>query len=148
MRRKERARDVFSAPPDTAYWNDRAKGGWRLIAAEWEREIEQAVEESTWVEEIPYGLRVSQDCHHLVENPDEKTALVHMLEMIVADKPLSEIADSLNRAGLHTRSGGKWTQIDIFGLLPRLVEVSSRVYPTYDWSERRNRIFPRARQGR
>ena len=145
MKRKERARDVFSAPPDTGYWSDRTQQGWRLVAAEWEREIEQPAEEPAWIEEIPYGLKVSQDCHHLVENPEEKGALVHMLELIVADQPLSEVADSLNRSGFRTRSGGKWTQIDIFELLPRLVEVSSRIYPTFDWSERRNRIFHRGR---
>ena len=145
MKRKVRARDVFSEAPSSGYWSDKSKEGWRLVAAEWEMDVEQPLEESTWMEEIPYGLTVSEDRRHLVENPEEKGALVEMLEMIVADKPLSEVADMLNRSGYRTRSGGTWTQIDVFELLPRLVEVSPRIYPTYDWSERRSRVFQRSR---
>jgi hypothetical protein len=141
MKRKEHMREVFPAPPSSDYWSAKAKEGWRLVAAEWERENERESAEAPWTEEVPYGMKVGEDCLHLVENPDEKAALTLMLEMLVADKPFSEVAEYVNARGFRTRSGAAWTQVDIFDLLPRLVEVASRVYPTHDWAERRKRIY-------
>ena len=37
------------------------------------------------------------------------------------------------------------SQVDIFELMPRMVDVASRIYPTDDWLERRKRIFKFAR---
>jgi hypothetical protein len=141
MKGTERVREVFRIMPNVEYWSEKAKEGWKLVAAEWEREIEPASKEAQWVEEVPYGLKVDEDCRHLIENQEEKEALTLMLEMIIADKPLSEVAEWVNNRGFRTRSGAKWTQIDIFELLPRLVETASRIYPTKEWSERRERIF-------
>jgi hypothetical protein len=146
MKRKERMRDTFQAPPSPEYWSNKANEGWKLVAAEWEKDAEPAASESPWVEEIPYGMKVGPDCLHLVENPEEKDALILMLEMIVADKSFSEVAECVNARGFHTRAGAEWTQIDIFDLMPRLVEVASRIYPTHDWSERRRGIFKLVRQ--
>jgi hypothetical protein len=141
MTNRERTREVFSEPPSQEYWSRKAKDGWRLIAAEWERDSKTAGHDSAWMEEIPYGMKVGEDRLHLVENPPEKQALIFMLEMLVADKPFSEVAEQVNNSGFRTRAGAKWTQLDIFNLLPRLVEVASRVYPTQDWSERREKLF-------
>ncbi len=145
MKRKERIREVFPAPPSPEYWAEKAGKGWKLVAAEWELDGETGPEEVQWVEDIPYGMKVAEDCRRLVENAREKEALILMIEMIVADKPLSEVAASLNDRGFSMRSGAPWTQIDVFQLLPRLVEVASRVYPTRDWSDRRRRIYKLAR---
>ena len=140
MSKKERSRETFSEPPSQEYWSRKTKEGWRLVAAEWERDTEAAGAGIPWVEEVPYGMKVGEDHLHLVESPMEKEALILMLEMIVADKPLSEVADWVNNSGFRTRSGRTWTQVDVFNLLPRLVEVASRVYPTQDWSERREKL--------
>jgi hypothetical protein len=145
MKRKECMREVFPAPPSSEYWSVKAREGWRLVAAEWEREKDRESTEAPWTEEVPYGMKVGDDCLHLVENPDEKEALTLMLEMLVADKPFSEVAECVNARGFRTRTGSKWTQVDIFNLLPRLVEVASRVYPTHEWAERRKRIYKLAR---
>ncbi len=145
MHQKERSREVFSEPPSQEYWSRKAKDGWRLVAAEWERDAEAAGAPAAWAEEVPYGMKVGKDSMHLVENPQEKEALIFMLEMLVADKPFSEVAEWVNDKGFRTRAGAKWTQLDIFKLLPRLVEVASRVYPTQDWSERRDKLFRLAR---
>ncbi len=146
MKRKECMRDTFPAPPSPEYWSNKANEGWKLVAAEWERDAGSAGSDSPWVEEIPYGMKVGSDCLHLVENPEEKDTLIFMLEMIVADKPFSEVAECVNARGFRARSGAKWTQVDIFNLTPRLVEVASRIYPTHDWSERRKGIFKLVRQ--
>ena len=90
-------------------------------------------------------MKVGEDCLHLIENSTEKEALVLMLEMIVADKPLSEVAEWVNGRGFRTRAGREWTQLDVFNLLPRLVEAASRVYPTQEWAERREKLFRLAR---
>ena len=145
MKRKERMREVFPDPPSPEYWESKAREGWRLVAAEWEREHEREGRETPWMEEVPYGMKVGDDCLHLVENPDEKEALTLMLEMLVADKPFSEVAECVNARGFRTRLGAAWTQIDIFNLLPRLVDIAPRVYPTHDWAERRKRIYKVAR---
>jgi len=145
MKRKERRRDVFQAPPGPEYWSEKAKEGWQLIAIEWEQVDERECADAPWIEDIPYGLKVAEDCLHLVENPAEKDALTLMLEMLVADKPFSEVAECLNARGFRTRLGARWSQVDVFDLLPRLVEVASRIYPTHDWSERRKRIYKLAR---
>jgi hypothetical protein len=145
MKRKERMREVFPVPPTHEYWSVKAREGWRLVAAEWEREKEREGTEAPWMEEVPYGMKVGDDCLHLVENPEEKEALTLMLEMLVADKPFSEVAECVSARGFRTRSGAPWTQVDIFNLLPRLVEVASRVYPTQEWAERRKRIYKLAR---
>ncbi|HYK92390.1 MAG TPA: hypothetical protein VE398_26750 [Acidobacteriota bacterium] len=141
MQGKERSREVFAEPPGQEYWSRKAKDGWRLVAAEWEREAAPTGADVTWIEELPFGMKVGDDTLHLVENSKEKEALILMLEMIVADKPLSEVAESVNNRGFRTRSGAKWTQLAIFNMLPRLVEVASRVYPTQDWSERREKLI-------
>jgi hypothetical protein len=145
MKRKQRIREIIETPPDEQYWNSKAEEGWRLVAIEWEREPELDRGDDPWMEEVPYGLKVGEDCLHLVENSAEREAMTCMLEMIVADKPFSEIAASVNCRGFRTRAGTLWTQVDIFLLLPRLVEVAPRIYPTHDWSKRRERIYGSAR---
>ena len=145
MKRKERMRDTFPAAPSPDYWSNKANEGWKLVAAEWERDDVPAGSDSPWVEEIPYGMKVDRIVC-TVENPEEKDALIFMLEMIVADKPFSEVAECVNARGFRTRAGGGWTQIDIFNLTPRLAEVASRIYPTHDWAERRKGIFKLVRQ--
>jgi hypothetical protein len=141
MKNKERMRDVLPDPPGVEYWNQKVSDGWKLIAIEWERGTEPARAGVPWIEDIPYGMKVAADGLHLIENPAERETLTLMLEMIVADKSFSEVAECVNSRGLHMRSGAKWTQVDIFELLPRLVEVAPRIYPTHEWSERRDRIF-------
>ncbi len=147
MNRKERKRDTFQALPGPEYWTRETSAGWRLVAAEWEKDAEPEPPGTAWIEELPYGLKVGPDNLHLIEHPEEKEALIHMLELIIADKSFSEIADSVNARGFRTRTGAPWTQIDIFELMPRIVEVASRIYPTHDWSRRRKDIHTQARHG-
>src|SRR5260370_32008851 len=57
-------------------------------------------------EEIPYGLRVAADCVHLEAHPTERESLLLMLELIVQDRTLSEVAAELNDRGFRNRRGG------------------------------------------
>jgi len=105
--------------------------GWRLVAVEWERQLEgQGEQVSLLREEIPYGLRVAGDCLHLEENPFERQVLQLMLDLIVTDQSLSQVAEELNRQGFRTRPGLKWTQVAVFNMLPRLVDAAPQIRRT------------------
>ncbi len=142
MARKEHFRDVVAGMPDAGYWQEKADQGWELSAIEWVREV-SAGESSQVVlrQEVPYGMQVSEDCMHLVENPQEREALTLMLGELIADKPLSEVAKSLNQHGFRTRKGVKWDAAAIFHLFPRLIEVAPQIYPTEDWADQRRQLF-------
>lgn len=86
---------------------------------------------------VPYGLRVAADCVHLEEHPEEKRTLMLIMDLIVDDKPLSEIAVSLNDRGLRTRAGHAWTPAAIFNLLPRTVDAGPRIFSSDAWAEYR-----------
>src|SRR5262245_49113045 len=110
MAKIERIREVVSRPFDEGYLKGKAKEGWRMVAVEWEREVEgEATGAAPWIEEVPYGLRVADDCVHLAENPSERRTLELMLKLISSDKSMSQIAAELNRQGLRTRRGTPWT---------------------------------------
>ncbi len=104
-------REAMSTPPSAEHVREKAENGWRLVAVEWARPKDAGGTDAGGNdagqirEEIPYGLRVADDCRHLEENPIEKQAMLAMLAMIVDDKPLSQTADSLNREGFRTRDG-------------------------------------------
>lgn len=141
MTRSERVREVLTSPLSEDYLRQKADEGWRAVAVEWERGVEAGQRPTQLpVEEVPYGLRVAEDCRHLIEDPGEVEAMALMLEQIVADKPLSSVAEELNRRGFRRRDGMRWTQVSVFNLLPRLIEVAPRIYSTEEWSEKKRRL--------
>jgi hypothetical protein len=129
MAKIERIREILSRPFDEGYFKTKVKEGWRLQAVEWEREVEgEAAGPARWIEEVPYGLRVADDCLHLEENPVERRTLELMLKLISTDKSMSQIAEELNRQGFRTRSGAAWTQTAVFNMLPRLIEAAPQIW--------------------
>jgi hypothetical protein len=129
MAKIERIREVLSRGFDEGYFATKLKQGWRLVAVHWEREVEgEAREEASWVEEVPYGLRVADDCVHLEENPVETRTLGLALRLLSSDKSMSQIAEELNRQGLRTRRGTAWTQTAVFNMLPRLIEAAPQIW--------------------
>ena len=141
MGKLERLREVVAGLPSPEYVTEQAAEGWRLVAVEWEREARGTEKESGRVncvrEEIPFGLKVSKDCLHLEEDPAETKTLRLVLEMIVEDKTMSEVADELNRRGLKMRRGFDWTQPSVFALLPRVIEVAPRIFSSEEWVTRK-----------
>jgi len=141
MARLERAREVLSKPLEPEYVKLRAEAGWKLAAVEWEREVEEPhAEPPHALEEIPYGLRVGDDCLHLVENPAETQVLIRMLDGIVQDLPFSKIAEELNHSGLRTRSGAKWEPVFVFNMLPRLIQVGPRIFSSEEWQAQKKHV--------
>jgi hypothetical protein len=66
--------------------------------------------------------------------------LALILELIVQDRSLSNVAETLNQQGFRTRDGSKWTVVTVYNMLPRLIEVSPDILTTEAWMERRKRV--------
>jgi len=142
MARVERIRESVTGPVDAEHMRQKADAGWRLVALEWQREIKgEEAESETLIQDVPYGLRVANDCLHLVEDPDEKSALIMMMELIVREDPFSQVASELNQRGFRTRSGSPWTPVSVFNMLPRLIEVGPRIFSSEEWQARRERLM-------
>jgi hypothetical protein len=144
MPKKERSHETVSGLPSLEFLTQRVQAGWKLVGLDWEREV--AVSESTepepqgWAEEIPYGLRVSDDCSRLVEAPAELEIITIALDMIVEDCSLSRVADELNTRGYRMRSGNPWGPAALFQLLPRMIQVGPQLFTSEKWTKRRARL--------
>lgn len=145
MPRIERIRELATDPVTQSMLDRRTASGWQLIALEWRREAPAGASqaEPQYVEEIPYGMRVASDCHHLEIDPAEQSTLVAMMELMVQDLPLSVVARRMNEQGYRTRDGALWSLVTVFEMVPRLIEVGPRLFSGEEWERRRKR-FSRA----
>lgn len=142
MARVERIRESVTGTVDADHMRQKTEAGWRLVALEWQREIQgEEGESETLIQDVPYGLRVSTDCLHLIEDPDEKNALMMMMELIVREDPFSQVASELNQRGFRTRNGSLWTPVSVFNMLPRLIEVGPNIFSSDEWEARRERLM-------
>lgn len=142
MAQVERVREELAAPLSLDYLHRKAEVGWRPVAIIWERDIGGATGQAPIMDlDVPYGLKVSTDCSHLEENPEERKVLMLTMELIVQDLPLSRVADELNRQGHRSRQGFLWNPASVFELLPRLIEAGPRIFTSQEWIERRKRLM-------
>jgi hypothetical protein len=139
MANQERLRETISGKLDQDYIREREAGGWRIASVEWVRETSEAPP-STIREEVPYGMRVGPDCLHLEEDSTEKQAILLMLEMIVQEIRLPQVATELNRRGFRTRAGQDWDAVGVFNLLPRLIEMGPKIFSSQEWVQRRPKV--------
>ena len=142
MPKNERIREPLTGLPTLEHLVERTAEGWKLIALEWERPAAAAPAHPPLevIEEIPYGMQVSADCTGLVESPSERQVIVIALDMIVEDRPLSHVADELNRSGYRMRDGQPWTPAALFVLLPRMIQVGPKVFASEEWNTRKQRL--------
>jgi hypothetical protein len=141
MAKIERIRELLEGKLDTEYVRQRQQAGWRMVGVEWEREAPVEQPERTHIlEDAPFGTRVSGDCDHLEENPPEMQFLLSMMELIIQDISLSKVAEELNRKGFRTRRGTEWGPVAVFNMLPRLIELTPRIFASEEWVERRKRL--------
>lgn len=138
MKRTERLRQAVAGSLDEIGIKEQAEKGWKLVAVEWEREIESADDQLP--PEIPFGLRVSADTQRLEEDPNERELLYSLMELIVQEGSYARIADEINRRGFRTRQGTRWSPVSVFEMLPRLIEVGPHVFQSEDWQKRRQQI--------
>src|SRR5262249_31188738 len=125
MTKVERIREVVTGSVDMDYVRRKTEAGWKLVAMEWRREVPgDESKEAVLIEEIPYGLRVAADCSRLEKDPQERTVLMQMIELIVQDYSTPLVSSELNRRGLRTRTGGYWTPVSRFHMLFPPIEVA------------------------
>lgn len=135
MKKTERVRQVVSGPVNAADLQQQVAQGWKLVAIEWEREVE--VTQEPLPSDVPFGLRVASDTQRLEEDPFEREILIQLMELIVQEGSYARIADEINRRGFRTRQGAPWTAISVFEMLPRLIEVGPNVFQSPEWQRRR-----------
>ncbi len=104
MPKVQHMREILSGPLTGNYLESKTNEGWKAVAVIWEREVpDDAPPVADISQPVPYGLKIAEDCTALEQDVHEREALLVMLEMIIQDKPLSQIAEELNRRGFHTR---------------------------------------------
>jgi len=138
----ERIRDMIGQPILEEIVKQRVAAGWHLVSVEWRRELPESEmpTDGAFPEDIPYGLRISEDCKGLELDPNEQQALFQMMEMLVQDFPFSGIASNLNEMGFRTRDGKRWNPVAIFNMIPRLIDVGPRLFSTEEWEKRREKF--------
>jgi len=141
MAKMERIRESLEGNLRPEHLKQRQQEGWRMVGVEWERETEDEAERaSMMVQDAPFGTRVSGDCEHLEENPPEMQFLLSMMELIIQDISLTKVAEELNKKGFLTRKGTEWGPVAVFNMLPRLIELTPRIFASQEWVERRKRL--------
>ena len=142
MKKTERMRQMVSAPVAEADLKHQSEKGWKLVALEWEREVESA--EEPLPGEVPFGLRVAADTQRLEEDPRERETLFQLMELIVQEGSYSRIADELNRRGYRTRQGVPWSPVSVFEMLPRLIDVGPHLFRSPEWERHRQQSLARS----
>lgn len=136
MRKTERMRQSVTGSVAESDLKQRAEQGWKLVAVEWEREVE--TEEGQLPGDVPFGLRISEATRTLEEDPSEREVLVQLMELLVVQEgSYARVATELNRRGYRTRQGSPWTPISIFEMLPRLIEVGPSLFRSSEWAKRK-----------
>lgn len=140
----QRSRDLVTGQLTLDYFIRKAAEGWTLSAVEWVREVGDVIpaesfQISATSEELPYGVRLSEDGLRLEPNPLERTVLLLILDKIVQDKRITQIAAELNENGLRTRQATPWSPTAVFDLLPRLIEAGPAILKSDDWQQLRGK---------
>ena len=83
----ERIRDVISGPFNSEIIGQRTAAGWQLVSIKWRRELPpmEALTEGAFSQDIPYGLRISDECQRLEIEPTENQALMLMMDLLGQD---------------------------------------------------------------
>ncbi len=97
----ERTRDILNGPLTNDLLRQRADAGWQVASIEWRRELPGNAPIESRVEDIPYGLRISEDCLRLEIDPEENHILMQMMELLVQDFPFTSVASDLNEKGAY-----------------------------------------------
>ncbi len=161
MSKFERVREPMNGTIDPEHMRRRQQAGWHIVAVEWERELPsgelapqldepgaRAMREPTQreidlaLEDAPYGTHVAGDCSRLEDDPSEMQFLLSLMELIIQDISISKVAEELNRKGFRTRRGVEWGPVSVFNMLPRLIELTPKIFNTEEWIERRKRLTP------
>ena len=142
MKKTERLRQVVSGPVGEADIKEQAAKGWKLVALEWEREVEAEAPATETRKDplpasVPFGLQAMPETARLEENPSEREILFQLMELMMQEGSYARIADEINRRGYRTREGTAWSPVSVFEMLPRLIEVGPHVFQSAEWQKRK-----------
>ncbi|WP_446742701.1 recombinase family protein [Silvibacterium acidisoli] len=139
----ERTKDFISAPFSASIITERQRAGWQMISIEWRREL-PASEMPSEVnsDQIPYGLRISDDCKRLEVDPYENAVMLQMMDLLVQDFSYARIVSDLNERGLRMRNGAPWDRVSVFQMMPRLIEAGPRLFADDRWRELQKHSSP------
>lgn len=135
MKKTERVRQAVSGPLTEADVKEQAEKGWKLVAVEWEREVEAPGVQLPG--DVPFGLRIAPDSQRLEEDPMEREVLVQLMELLVQEGSYGRVANEINLRGYRTRQGMPWTPVSVFEMLPRLIEVGPYLFRSSEWEKRK-----------
>lgn len=135
MKKTERVRQTVSAVPSEADFKQQAEKGWKLVAVEWEREVEAP--DAQLPGDVPFGLRIASETQGLEEDPMEREVLVQLMDLLVQEGSYARVANEINRRGYRTRQGTPWSPVSVFEMLPRLIEVGPYLFRSAEWEKRR-----------
>jgi len=142
MAQFERIRDLVTGPLNPDHIKQRQEAGWTLAALEWTREVSDSKPAmGPLTEDVPYGMRVADDCLHLEEDPQEMGTLMLMMELLINEKRVADVALELNENGYTARNSVAWTPVMIFNMFPRLIEMGPRIFSTDEWEERKKKLL-------
>lgn len=138
----ERMRDVVSAPLSPEVIRQRSAAGWQMVSIEWRRELPdgEAPTEGAFAEDVPYGLRISEDCTRLEADPTETQVLMLMMDLLGEDFSYAAIVSDLNEKGFRMRDGKPWNRIAVFNMMPRLIDAGPRLFSSEEWKRRSERM--------
>jgi len=68
---------------------------------------------------LPFGFDLADDDKHLSPNPAEQKTIGLMRRWHNAGRSLRTIADDLNRRGIHTKNGKRWSHVQVHRILNR-----------------------------
>src|SRR5580692_7964039 len=141
----ERIRDVMSGPFSPEVIRQRTAAGWQMVSIEWRRELpdSEAPPDRGFNEDIPFGLRISDDCQRLEVDPHENQMLLLMMDLLAQDFSYASIVSDLNEKGFRTRAGKPWSRVAVFNMMPRLIEVGPRIFNSDEWEQRRLKLSKR-----
>lgn len=149
MADSERIHETVEGTLDPQYVRERQAAGWRLVGVEWERAAAaegalegEAAAQKPQGQEVPFGSRIIPEGGRLEENPDEMEFLLAVMELIIQDISIVKVAEELNRRGFRTRAGNEWGPVAVFNLLPRLIDLTPRIFRSEEWVERRKHLSP------
>ena len=141
----ERIRDQISVAFSPEIMQQRTAAGWQMVAIEWRRELpDSEAPTDVAAEEIPYGLRISDDCKRLEVDQAENKVLLLMMDLLAQDFSYSSIVSDLNEKGFRTREGRPWSRVAVFNMMPRLIEVGPRIFSSEEWEQRRIKLARRS----
>lgn len=149
MTDSERVHESVEGSLDPQYVRERQAAGWRLVGVEWERVAAgehraegEAGAQKPRLQEVPFGSRIIPESGRIEENPNEMEFLFAVMELIIQDISIVKVAEELNRRGFRTRAGNEWGPVAVFNLLPRLIELTPRIFRSEEWIERRKHLTP------